>query len=432
MRLDDLIAAPITGSGRAAVCVVRVSGVGAWAALTQIFKPFPAATESHRAYYGRVGDLDDGLVTFFEKGRSYTGQESAEISIHGSPASVRRLLDLLVEAGARLAEPGEFTWRAFANGRIDLSQAESVRDTVDAETAEQLRLAHSQREGMLRREVESLRAEVSRMLGEVEAHVDFSEEIGEPDETIWLSRLSELKSRIESLLRTAESGRILRQGLRIVILGRPNAGKSSLLNALLGSDRAIVSPTPGTTRDYIEERADLGGVPCVLIDTAGLRTSADAIETEGVKRARQLVVSADRLWYLFDSSSGWTEEDTQEVAVLPADKLLIVAAKSDLLESERGVRVSSSTRNGLDNLVEDARRFAPNAGGFAVSPRHAQALERALASLGLAEACVRESLPYDLLSTSLRETGHELGTITGESASADMIEQIFAEFCIGK
>lgn len=432
MRLDDLIAAPITGAGKAAVCVVRLSGEGAWVALKPVFKPFPPAPESHRAYYGQVGDLDDGLVTFFGKGRSYTGQESAEISIHGSPASVRRLMDLLIQAGARLAEPGEFTWRAFANGRIDLSQAESVRDTVDAETAEQLRLAHAQREGALKREIEILRAETTRLLGEVEAHVDFSEEIGEPDEEAWLQRLLDLKSSSETLLKTAESGRILRQGLRIVILGRPNAGKSSLLNALLQSDRAIVSPTPGTTRDYIEERAELGGVPCVLIDTAGLRRSEDEIETEGVDRARQLVESADRLWYLYDSEAGWSEEDAREVSVLPEEKTLVVAAKSDLATGEHGIGVSSTTRAGLDSLIADAKSFAPEAGTFAVAPRHARALAAFLQSVELAATAIRESLPYDLLSTALREAGHELGTITGESASADMIEQIFAEFCIGK
>lgn len=432
MRLDDLIAAPITGSGKAAVCVVRVSGEGAWATLAPIFKPLPAVIESHRAYYGRVGDLDDGLLTLFEKGRSYTGQESAEISIHGSPASVRRLMDLLIQAGARLAEPGEFTWRAFANGRIDLSQAESVRDTVDAETVEQLCLAQAQREGALKREIATLRAEISRMLGEVEAHVDFSEEIGEPDEAAWLERLMTLKATIEALLTTAESGRILRQGLRIVILGRPNAGKSSLLNALLGSDRAIVSPTPGTTRDFIEERADLGGVPCVLVDTAGLRRGEDEIEAEGVDRARQLVESADRLWYLYDAATGWTEEDASELAALPSERVLLVAAKSDLTEGQGGLPVSSSTRAGLDRLIADARSFAPEAGTFAVAPRHARALAASLQSVELAATAIRESLPYDLLSTALREAGHELGTITGESASADMIEQIFAEFCIGK
>ncbi len=432
MRLDDLIAAPITGVGRAAVCVVRISGEGAWEAVKGIFSPFPSEPETHRVYYGRVGDLDDGLLTLFAAGRSYTGQESAELSVHGSPASVRRLLELLEGKGARPAEPGEFTWRAFAAGRIDLSQAESVRDTVDAETLDQLRLAQAQRGGALRSEVEQLRADLNRILAEVEAHVDFSEELGDPDVADWRLRLKVCADQIQRLLDTAESGRILRQGLRIAILGRPNAGKSSLLNAILGSDRSIVSSIPGTTRDFIEEKADLGGVPCVLIDTAGLRDTHDEVENMGVGRAREIVEGADMVWYLYDSATGWQPEDQEELDRLTG-VVEIVAAKSDLADGGRGLPVSSVTREGLAGLIASIRSKIPDGSvTFAIAPRHASSLTRALDSVNLCHGSLGQDLPFDLASYALREALHDLGVITGETASADMIERIFGEFCIGK
>lgn len=432
MRLDDLIAAPITGSGRAAVCIIRISGEGAWGALKGIFSPFPSEPETHRVYYGRIGDLDDGLLTLFAGGRSYTGQESAELSVHGSPASVRRLLELLANVGARSAEPGEFTWRAFANGRIDLSQAESVRDTVDAETLDQLRLAHAQRGGALRSKVEGLRGDLNRILAEVEAHVDFSEELGDPDIEDWRARLKACGDQIQGLLDTAESGRILRQGLRIAILGRPNAGKSSLLNAVLGSDRAIVSPIPGTTRDYIEEKADLGGVPCVLIDTAGLRESEDAVESMGIDRAREIVGGADMVWYLYDAQMGWQSEDQTELERLTGD-VVLVAAKSDLADGGLGLPVSSITRDGLAGLIESVQKKLPDmTKSFAIAPRHAISLGRALDSVSLCHQSLGQELPFDLASYALREALHDLGVITGETASVDMIERIFGEFCIGK
>jgi tRNA modification GTPase len=428
MLLDDTIVAPITGLTKAAVAVVRLSGPEAWSIAAQLFQPFPEIPESHRVTYGRVAE-DDGLLTLFADGRSYTGDQTAEISIHGSPASLGALVYAAIRQGARLAEPGEFTYRAFANGRFDLTQAEAVRDTVEAETKGQLIIANSTRSGALRVNIGGVRDSLITVLAHLEALVDFSEELGEPDLAQWGDVLQSAGRIVDGFLATAESGRIMRRGLRIAILGRPNAGKSSLLNALLQADRAIVSEIPGTTRDYIEEKADLGGIPCVLLDTAGLRTTEDVVEGLGVERSRRLATDADLVWYVYDAKAGWQSEDDAELARF--DDPIILGAKSDLAEPEKGLAVSSVTRQGLDELIASVRDRV-GAHDLYVQERHVEPLNRAKEAIRLAAECIEHDQPFDLISTALREAIHALGEITGETASEDMIERIFADFCIGK
>lgn len=431
MRLDDAIVAPITGLTRAAVAVIRVSGPEAWRIASELMVSPPGVIESHRAYYGRLVGVEDGIVLFFAEGRSYTGQESAEISVHGSPASVRLVVEQCVRAGARRAEPGEFTWRAFANGRIDLTQAESVRDTIEAETDAQLAVAKIGRYGGLKEQVQLAVRFLMSVLASAEAHVDFSEEIGEPDLGAWRRQLSSAHAIVNRLESSAHAGQILRRGLRIAIVGRPNAGKSSLLNALLRSDRAIVSSTPGTTRDFIEEKAEIGGLPCVLIDTAGLRETGDEIEAEGVQRAREAILGADFVWYVFDAAAGWTPED-EDLLRETGSNALVLATKSDLATADRGLSVSSLTRAGLEELQKWVRDQAPPLDSAPIRERHEEPLARAEGAIRLAEDAIENDLPYDLIATALREAIDGLGEITGETASADMIERIFADFCIGK
>lgn len=430
---SDTIVAPITASG-GAVAVLRISGPDSYRIGAALCENRPSLRQPRVAVYTALANGDDGIAVVFEEGRSYTGDAVVELSCHGSPASVGSLLDLAVAAGARLAEPGEFTQRAFLNGRLDLTQAEGVRDTVAAQTEAQFRSANNQRRGALRGSIETIRQALLKLLVAVEASTDFSEEIGDLDAEAAAHELERAKTEVEALLSTARSGRILRQGLRIAIVGRPNAGKSSLLNALLRSDRAIVHSSPGTTRDFVEELADLGGLPAVLIDTAGLRETADPVESEGVARTIRLAAGADVVWFVYDSAVGWTQEDERELSALGRDAT-IVANKADLRATQaKGISVSALEGAGLDGLVaatKSAVAFSDNA-GMAISPRVAVELAVALEAIESAISTIQSEMPDDLLTVNLREAIEALGRVTGETASPDLVERIFHDFCIGK
>jgi tRNA modification GTPase len=429
----DTIVAPITGSQPAAVAVIRLSGAEAWAIAAKVFVNWPDKPESHRAMYGRYITCDDGLALPFVEGHSYTGEQSVELSCHGSPASVRALVEACVKAGARPARPGEFTERSFLNGRMDLTEAEAVADTVSALTAAQLKIANLQREGVLHREVVSLGGRVLRILAAVEASVDFEEEIGPLDRQSALAELESVADAIEEMIRTAEIGAIVRRGLRIAIVGLPNAGKSSLLNAIVGRERAIVTSTPGTTRDYLEEHIDMGGVPVVLIDTAGLRQPGDEAEKLGVGRSLEQAERANLVWYVFDASKGITPEDEKLTKQL--SNAFVIASKCDLARVPHFLNVSAKTGQGLDELVRNVTVYAEEACAMKVPPidlRHKPLLEDTVQMLREAAETIRNARPDDLLTTFLRSASSHLGEITGETASADMIERIFADFCIGK
>lgn len=421
----DTIVAPITGSPPAAVAWLRLSGPEAWRIAAEVFHPFP--TEARYAQYGRWGHGDDGLAVAFPAEGSYTGEAAVEISFHGSRASMQAAVNACIGAGARMARAGEFTERAFLNGRIDLTQAEAVRETIDALTAAQLREANRNREGALGREVSTLREIAIRLRAAVEASVDFSEEIGDFDREDGKRVAGMIAARLETLLGTAEVGRILRQGLRVAIVGPPNAGKSSLLNALLGTERAIVTEIPGTTRDYVEETADFNGLPVVLIDTAGLRETADPVEAIGVQRSRAQAAGADVIWFVFDANG-----PTPEVPAF-GPPVLMVANKIDLGGGwEDALGVSAATREGLPELVASVAPFFDRVSGPTVSPRVAELLRRAAQEVEGIHHHLGWDSPDDLTSVLLSELIETLGEVTGETASPDMIAQIFKDFCVGK
>lgn len=433
--LFDDIVAPITGVHPVPVALVRISGEGACDVAARVFRPWPNPIEPRRAYFGRYAHGDEGFATYFEAGRSYTGEPCVELSLHGSPISVRALIEACISAGAREARPGEFTERAFLNGRMDLTKAEGVRDTVAALTDLQLRNARELRRGTLQQRVSLLREHLIRITLEVEARTDFSEEIGELDDLECAVEVDAAIQRINQLLETARIGRMLAQGVKIVLVGLPNAGKSSLMNALLGFERAIVTPIPGTTRDMLDAMLDLGGVPCRLVDTAGLRDSNDEVERLGVKRALEEAGDADLVWYLFDLSKGWTEEDQRFMEVIP-EKPWIIGTKSDLGgEGEALIRVSALNGEGLGRLgemVQEQIGAATCRAPVIVNPRHAVLLEEARDALQDAASIFLSGFPPDVAVSPMRVAITALGQITGETTSPDMVERLFQDFCIGK
>lgn len=398
--------------------------------------------------------LDEALVVVMRAPRSYTGEDVVELHCHGGPYVLQALCEALVRAGARLAEPGEFTKRAFLNGRLDLTQAEAVLDTIRAKTAAGLRVAQEQLQGTLSREIDRLRDPLIRLLARVEAGIDFTEEdisFIHPSELA--EGLKETRSSIACLAESCREGRILREGVTAVIIGRPNVGKSSLLNALLQTDRAIVAPAPGTTRDVLEEVLNVRGVPVRLLDTAGVRQTEDFVEQEGVRRSRAAMEAAEVLLVVLDGSQPLTAGDRDLVASFPGKRRLVVVNKSDLpmaltepdlecLHSLPGqaalVRISATTGEGLDELRDRLRAlvlrqdFEPGETPLVTRLRHRTALVRAQEALEQAEASVSHGLSGEFVAMDLRAAIDALGEITGAVTTEDILDRIFKEFCIGK
>lgn len=428
----DTIVAPITGPHPAPVAVVRLSGPEAWRVASRVFTPWPQSVTPRLTTYGRYFFGDDGLATPFDD-HSFTGEESVELSLHGATVSVRQLLNGCIEHGARLAEPGEFSLRAFLNGRIDLTQAEAIADTVAAVTERQLMHANLARSGVLRSKVSEMRSQVIAVVANLEAHIDFSEEIGDLDRASVSLQIDEIRRKVDDFLSNFGDGEKLRRGIRVAILGAPNVGKSSLLNAMIGSDRAIVSKQPGTTRDYLEELVEIDGWPVIFIDTAGLRDSSDEIEQEGIARSETVAEVADLVLYVFDAVEGMANVDNRRVSKFP--DVLIVANKTDLAPGPDGVLgVSALTGKGLGELKRTivSRCIEAPAQTAYVNRRQRDLLSEASANLHGAQAITTQDLPLDLAIVHLTQAIDSLGSVTGETASTEMLEEIFSRFCIGK
>ena len=431
-RLLDTIVAPITGAQPAAVAIVRLSGPAAWSIARELFEPVPSKVVPRHAYYGTFSHGDDGLLIYFEEGKSFTGELSTECQIHGSPISVRKLLEAAQREGARLAEPGEFTYRAFMNGRLDLSQAEGVRESVEAMSSRQFYHANLLRRGELRHQLAHVSDRLYKVLAMIEASVDFSEEIGELDRPQAIEALPIVE--LQQLQEQAQRGILERQGLTVAITGPPNAGKSSLLNRLLGAERAIVTSQAGTTRDTVEEAAEINGMLVRFIDTAGLRDALDEAERQGVERSLLAAKAANRIWFVYDAASGWDDAVEGEWNRLGCP-ITIVANKSDLAPPARAdhLPVSALTGAGMRELMGTLSSAEPNDEPIvSMNQRHLPLIERALASSLLAKEVFEQPIPDDLASVHLRDAVQAVGEITGDTASDDMIERIFRDFCIGK
>lgn len=434
--------APICGVFRAPVALLRVSGTGSWVLASKLFEcHVPAERRKPRhAYFGNLinseGEaFDEGILVLFEEGKSYTGEESFEISCHGAPVNVRCTQNRIIQLGARDARPGEFTERAFLNGRIDLTQAEAVRQTIEAQTDIQARQAALLRSGTLQRRIVAIEERLFRVLAEAEATIDFSEEVGELDRSSATKELSDLRAEIEQLLASYSTARIIRNGLKVVLVGRPNVGKSSILNALLGAERAIVTEVPGTTRDTIEELLSIDGYPVVLTDTAGIREVSDTVERIGVERSREAVEQGDEIWFVYEACEGWTNADEALKLTLPKPPTLFIANKADLGAKEGpGLQVCALDRAGFEAIRLHVKRAFVHEGVEPplVNDRHREELGRAADLMGHAEETLRSDLPTDLACADLSGALEAVGRITGSTASTDIIDRVFQEFCIGK
>jgi tRNA modification GTPase len=458
MYREDTIAAIATPAGEGGIGIVRISGPDAERIATALFVRATAENgtlKSHMLHYGTIRDpktdknLDQVLLTIMRKPRSYTGEDVVEVHCHGGVFVVRRILGLILSEGARHAEPGEFTKRAFLNGRVDLAQAEAVLDLIEARTERGADLALSQIKGELSNWVGDLREELLDILAQVEAAIDFPEEdIEFLDRPGLISKIDGLRRKIIGITDTYDWGRLIREGVRICICGRPNVGKSSLFNALLGAERVIVTPTPGTTRDVIEESINLDGLPVVLWDTAGIRETMDQVEQIGVNLSRQHFDKSEAVLVVLDGSEPLIADDRVFLSSTEKKKGLIVINKIDLERAvdldelrqvagdKKFVMVSARHGQGVEDLRSSLRELILDADrepAFVLTNlRHKTALLRGEHALGEAVFALSEIRPTELVAVTLQQARESLEEVVGLIHSEDILELVFSKFCIGK
>ncbi|HEY2713293.1 MAG TPA: tRNA uridine-5-carboxymethylaminomethyl(34) synthesis GTPase MnmE [Chthoniobacterales bacterium] len=444
---NDTIAAVSTPPGEGAIALVRLSGADAVAVADDVFrgKRKPSETESHCQQLGEIVNgervIDQVMLAVHRAPATYTGEDVVEISCHGGVLVTAQVLEACLRAGARAARGGEFTERAFLNGKLDLTQAEAVIDVIRAQTDLALRSAQEQLEGRLGEKISALREALISLVANLEAYIDFPEEGIEPDVgSAFLARLDTIRAELERLLATADQGRIFREGIRVVIFGATNAGKSSLLNRLLGFSRAIVSEQPGTTRDTIEEMINLRGIALRLADTAGLRDGeSDAVERDGIARTERLLTNADLILHVVDANAS---KPPHFDARAGDDRALLLLNKCDLPEhpdwhSIQGLRVSCTMEDGLTGLgdailtkVHAHRWDVPSA--VAINVRHRDCLRRALASCNEVRRALLENLAPELIAVDLRGALEAVGEVIGQANVEQILDALFANFCIGK
>ncbi|MBI4301786.1 MAG: tRNA uridine-5-carboxymethylaminomethyl(34) synthesis GTPase MnmE [Chloroflexi bacterium] len=441
----DTIAAISTPIGEGGIGIVRLSGPEAKAIAERLF---PRRLSHRRLVYGHIIDtsgevVDEVLVAYMAAPHTYTHEDMVEINAHGGPLPLQRILELVLRGGARLAQPGEFTLRAFLNGRIDLAQAEAVLDVIRAKTAASLRLALQGLGGRLSKPVKTLNAELTSVLAYLTATIDFPEDEVPPQDIG--PTLRRAQAAIDQLIATADSGMVYRQGVRTAIVGRPNVGKSSLLNCLLRENRAIVTPIPGTTRDTLEEIVNLKGVPFILVDTAGIAVSKDLVEHLGVERSHRAIEQADLLLWVVDASEQLTAQDEEIKAFIGDKTTLVVANKADLPRHASlthlawpQVSTSALTGQGIPDLERAmvstvlAGKIITSDAPLVSNPRHKDALERGAKHLTATLASYEANLPADFITIDLTAAINALGEITGETVAEGLLEAIFSQFCVGK
>ena len=467
MFLDDTIAAISTPAGEGGIGIVRLSGKDAIEIADRLFHSSKGKTlfdsASHKIIYGFIKDpstgetVDEVLVSIMRSPNTYTREDIVEINCHGGMSPLRNVLELAVKHGARLAEPGEFTKRAFLNGRLDLSEAEAVLDLIRAKTDESRRIALEQLRGRLSEKILNLREQITKICVFIEAYIDFPEEdIELASKNDIIESAAAILKELESLLKSYDEGRFFREGLAAAIVGKPNVGKSSLLNALLQKDRAIVTDTPGTTRDTIEEYLNINGLPLRIIDTAGIRESHDMAEKEGVKRSIRAMEDADLVMAVIDGSEPMKDEDIEVLGKTKGKNTIIVINKSDLISSEeqksrraevnsalssyssRMINISAAKGDGIEELKESifqssVKNWGEQREGVIVTNlRHKIAIQAAYDSLKNGIKAIETDKPLEIIAIELRDSLDRLGEIVGAVTTDDILNRIFSDFCIGK
>lgn len=454
----DTITAIATPLGEGGIAIIRVSGPTAVKAVDKIFKGREALStvDSHTIHYGHLVDeagdvLEEVMVSVMRAPRTFTREDVVEVNCHGGIVSVKRVLDLILAQGVRMAEPGEFTKRAFLNGRIDLSQAEAVIDLIRAKTDRAMKVAVNQVQGKLSTLIGKLRHQLVELMAHIEVTIDYPEhDVDEVTRNLLSEKSRWVQDEIGKMLRTAKQGKILREGLSTVIVGRPNVGKSSLLNSLLQEVKAIVTDIPGTTRDIIEEYVNVRGVPLRLVDTAGIRETEDIVERIGVERSREMLGKADLVLLILNFGEELTDEDRSLLAVVQSMNAIVIVNKTDLpqridLEEVRSlakeiplVTISVKEEQGIEQLEEAIASlfFAGSVQGddltYVSNARHIQLLNEAHKTIGEAIEAVENGLPVDMVAFDIRRTWELLGEVVGDAVSDDLIDQIFSQFCLGK
>jgi len=446
----ETIVGQATASGISALNIIRVSGNDAIEIVNRLFQGRNLSIVPPRSItYGHFGEpdriIDEVMVSVFPEPQSYTRENMVEINCHGGFLVSSEIIRLLIKHGARMANPGEFTLRAYLNGRIDLSEAESIMDVIGAKTIDQLQLAQKGLRGDIKKKVKDIQTQLLEIIASIEVNIDYPEyeDILVISNTILKPQIETLKTKIAHLLNESQTGKIIREGIRAVIVGKPNVGKSSLLNSLLGEEKAIVTEISGTTRDLIEAEWNLNGILVHLIDTAGIRDTTDIVEKIGIDRAKKAIADADLVLLVFDQSEALTDLDEKLLALTLTKKRILVGNKIDLgnkvdLEMEKIINVSAKNRKGIDQLAAEVHRLflgdariEPRSALFANS-RHIGILESVKSSLDDALTAIRNQLPVDMVEIDLKKAWSEIGEITGETAPNALLDQLFSSFCLGK
>ena len=459
--MSTTIAAISTAPTNGGIGIVRMSGKNCFTILEKIFIPKQKQKiediPGYSMKYGYVIDyqtkekIDEVLVSFFKEPKSYTTENMCEINCHGGIVVEQKILEQCLIAGAELAEPGEFTKRAFLNGRIDLSQAEGIIDLINAKTTQEAKISFHQLEGGLSQKIQEIRKDLLSMMADIEANIDYPEyDLEEVTNANMLKTLHEVKIKLEALQKSFATGKLLKEGIKTVIIGKPNAGKSSLLNAILNEERAIVSKIEGTTRDTIEEMVNLHAIPLKLIDTAGIRNAEDEIEKIGVNKAIQLSEEADLIIAIFDNTKPLEKEDIAILDLLKTKKAIILLNKIDEkdehLEQVKEIKelnkpilkISAKNKQGLEALYEqilkmfELKEIELNDGNLITNVRHKEHIRKAINYVNEAKNAVEQNLPIDIVSVPVKQILEELSSITGENVSEDIINEIFSKFCLGK